>query len=301
MGGTRMFIEVNSDVGVEDLLRGLLIQSGNDAAVALAEHVAGSVDAFVGRDERSRESARHAELRVPQSARPAGARPLHDGARSRDSREGDHRRVPGLLQPLRRARVQLQRHRAAQPQRAAVARPERRRHEDRLYRSGRLLPRDLGRARRHAPDRRRAGRAERRGCATTARRSCSSTASRTSRRTSSTRRAKRSTTRASGAASSSTRAWGSPRTSTSRSRAARTTKLAASMDVMAQLAAPLVRGTAVGEVKVSFDGDAARRRARSSCSPTSWTAASGRACATSCRSFGNERRRRVAAEVSVPT
>ncbi len=48
MGGTRMFIEVNSDVGIEDLLRGLLIQSGNDAAVALAEHVAGSVDAFVG-------------------------------------------------------------------------------------------------------------------------------------------------------------------------------------------------------------------------------------------------------------
>lgn len=48
MGGTRMFIEVNSDVRLEDLLRGLLIQSGNDAAVALAEHVAGSVDAFVG-------------------------------------------------------------------------------------------------------------------------------------------------------------------------------------------------------------------------------------------------------------
>ena len=46
-GGTRMFIEVNSDVGIEDLLRGLLIQSGNDAAVALAEHTAGSVEAFV--------------------------------------------------------------------------------------------------------------------------------------------------------------------------------------------------------------------------------------------------------------
>jgi D-alanyl-D-alanine carboxypeptidase (penicillin-binding protein 5/6) len=43
-----MFIEVNSDVRVEDLLRGLLIQSGNDAAVALAEHLSGSVDAFVG-------------------------------------------------------------------------------------------------------------------------------------------------------------------------------------------------------------------------------------------------------------
>lgn len=47
MGGTRMFIEVGSEVGVEDLLRGLLVQSGNDAAVALAEHVSGSVDAFV--------------------------------------------------------------------------------------------------------------------------------------------------------------------------------------------------------------------------------------------------------------
>lgn len=48
MGGTRMFIEVNSEVGIEDLLRGLLVQSGNDAAVALAEHVSGSLDAFVG-------------------------------------------------------------------------------------------------------------------------------------------------------------------------------------------------------------------------------------------------------------
>lgn len=47
MRGTRMFIEVNSDVVVEDLVRGMLIQSGNDASVALAEHVAGSVDAFV--------------------------------------------------------------------------------------------------------------------------------------------------------------------------------------------------------------------------------------------------------------
>jgi D-alanyl-D-alanine carboxypeptidase (penicillin-binding protein 5/6) len=47
MGGTRMFIEVDSDVLVEDLVRGMLIQSGNDASVALAEHISGSVDAFV--------------------------------------------------------------------------------------------------------------------------------------------------------------------------------------------------------------------------------------------------------------
>ena len=44
--GSRMFIEVNSEVGVEDLIRGMIVQSGNDASVALAEHVAGSESVF---------------------------------------------------------------------------------------------------------------------------------------------------------------------------------------------------------------------------------------------------------------
>jgi len=47
MEGSRMFIEVGKRVSVEDLLKGIIIQSGNDATVALAEHVAGSEDAFV--------------------------------------------------------------------------------------------------------------------------------------------------------------------------------------------------------------------------------------------------------------
>ena len=46
-GGSRMFIDVNSHVRVDDLVHGMLIQSGNDASIALAEHVAGSVEAFV--------------------------------------------------------------------------------------------------------------------------------------------------------------------------------------------------------------------------------------------------------------
>jgi D-alanyl-D-alanine carboxypeptidase (penicillin-binding protein 5/6) len=45
-GGSRMFIEPNMEVTVEDLIRGMVIQSGNDASVALAEHIAGSEDAF---------------------------------------------------------------------------------------------------------------------------------------------------------------------------------------------------------------------------------------------------------------
>ncbi len=46
--GSRMFIEVGTEVTIEDLLRGLIIQSGNDAATALAEHVAGDESAFAG-------------------------------------------------------------------------------------------------------------------------------------------------------------------------------------------------------------------------------------------------------------
>ncbi|GJL80846.1 MAG: D-alanyl-D-alanine carboxypeptidase [marine bacterium B5-7] len=47
MEGSRMFVKVNSKVTVEDLLKGLIVQSGNDASVALAEYVAGSEDGFV--------------------------------------------------------------------------------------------------------------------------------------------------------------------------------------------------------------------------------------------------------------
>jgi len=47
MGGSRMYLDVGSKVSVGELLEGLIVQSGNDASVALAEHVAGSEDAFV--------------------------------------------------------------------------------------------------------------------------------------------------------------------------------------------------------------------------------------------------------------
>jgi len=45
-GGSRMFIDPSMQVSVEDLIRGMVIQSGNDASVALAEYVAGSEEAF---------------------------------------------------------------------------------------------------------------------------------------------------------------------------------------------------------------------------------------------------------------
>lgn len=44
--GSRMFIKEGTFVSLEDLLRGIIIQSGNDASIAVAEHLAGSEDAF---------------------------------------------------------------------------------------------------------------------------------------------------------------------------------------------------------------------------------------------------------------
>jgi D-alanyl-D-alanine carboxypeptidase (penicillin-binding protein 5/6) len=49
---SRMFIQVGTRVAVEDLIRGMIIQSGNDATVLLAEAVGGSVEAFVERMNR---------------------------------------------------------------------------------------------------------------------------------------------------------------------------------------------------------------------------------------------------------
>ncbi len=61
-GGSAMFLKVNSSASVEDLLRGLVIVSGNDAALVLAEGLAGSEEAFVIRMNK-----RAAELGLTKS------------------------------------------------------------------------------------------------------------------------------------------------------------------------------------------------------------------------------------------
>jgi D-alanyl-D-alanine carboxypeptidase (penicillin-binding protein 5/6) len=45
-GGSKMFIRVETQVPVEDLIKGMIVQSGNDACVALAEAIAGSEESF---------------------------------------------------------------------------------------------------------------------------------------------------------------------------------------------------------------------------------------------------------------
>jgi serine-type D-Ala-D-Ala carboxypeptidase (penicillin-binding protein 5/6) len=49
MQGSKMFVDIDSDVKVEDLIRGILIQSGNDACIVVAEGLAGSEEEFANR------------------------------------------------------------------------------------------------------------------------------------------------------------------------------------------------------------------------------------------------------------
>jgi D-alanyl-D-alanine carboxypeptidase (penicillin-binding protein 5/6) len=46
MGGSKMFVKVGNQVSVHDLMRGIIVQSGNDASIALAEHIGGGEDTF---------------------------------------------------------------------------------------------------------------------------------------------------------------------------------------------------------------------------------------------------------------
>jgi len=56
MGGSKTFVEVDTDVTVADLLRGIIVQSGNDACIVVAEALAGSEEAFaLAMTERGRE------------------------------------------------------------------------------------------------------------------------------------------------------------------------------------------------------------------------------------------------------
>jgi D-alanyl-D-alanine carboxypeptidase (penicillin-binding protein 5/6) len=61
MGGSKMFVELNSQVRVEDLVRGVIVQSGNDACIVLAEAISGSEQQFA---ELMNETGRRIGLRA---------------------------------------------------------------------------------------------------------------------------------------------------------------------------------------------------------------------------------------------
>ena len=96
-GGSKMFIEVGNQIAVEDLLKGMIIQSGNDASVALAEHVAGSEARFCRADEPARAAARDDADTFYQCHRLARPGALHHAQGYRAGDNGDDSRIPRIL------------------------------------------------------------------------------------------------------------------------------------------------------------------------------------------------------------
>ena len=64
-----MFVEVGKQVSVENLIQGMIVQSGNDATVALAEKVGGTEADLRADDEHLREAARHDGLALHRTRR----------------------------------------------------------------------------------------------------------------------------------------------------------------------------------------------------------------------------------------
>ena len=77
MPGSRMFIDPKMQVPVEDLIKGMVVQSGNDATMALAEGVGGTVEQFVAAHERAGQGAGHELDHLQKSRRPDRAWPHH--------------------------------------------------------------------------------------------------------------------------------------------------------------------------------------------------------------------------------
>ncbi len=135
-----MFIDTTMTPTVEQLLHGMIVQSGNDASVALAEAVAGTQEQFV---EMMNRQAQAFGLKNTSFRNVTGlTEPGHKSTARDLATIAAHiiRDFPEFYQLLLDQGVQVQQHPAAEPQPAAAPRSERRRHEDRLYRGGRLLP-----------------------------------------------------------------------------------------------------------------------------------------------------------------
>ena len=78
--GSRTFVEVGTQVPVEVLIQGMIVQSGNDATIALAERVGGTEETFAALMNNYAEAARHEGLAFRQQHRAPRAAALHDGA-----------------------------------------------------------------------------------------------------------------------------------------------------------------------------------------------------------------------------
>ena len=143
MPGSRMFIDPKMQVPVDDLIKGMIVQSGNDATMALAEGVGGTVEQFV---ELMNDQAKALGMKGTTYKNPEGLTEPGHTTTARDLAILATRllqRLPGVRALLLDQAVPLPGHarvQRQQPQPAAVPRPDGRWPEDRPHRRRRLLP-----------------------------------------------------------------------------------------------------------------------------------------------------------------
>ena len=136
-GGSTMFAKLNDKIRVEDLLKGVIVQSGNDAAIALAEGIAGTEQTF---SKIENQLAKQIGLTASHFVNATGL-PTRTSTRrrmiSRSSAVTSSRTFP-VLSDLLDAGVHLEQDQAAEPQFAARSRDRRRWPEDRPLRGSGL-------------------------------------------------------------------------------------------------------------------------------------------------------------------
>jgi D-alanyl-D-alanine carboxypeptidase len=143
MPGSRMFIDPKMQVPVEDLVKGMIVQSGNDATVALAEGVGGSVERFV---QLMNTQAKALGLTPPPSRTPKGLTEAGHTTTARDLSMLATRLMRDFPEYVGYYAVKKYRYPGTPAANdnnrnsAAVSRPDGRRPQDRPYRGRRLLP-----------------------------------------------------------------------------------------------------------------------------------------------------------------
>ncbi len=136
-----MFIEVGKQVSVDDLNEGIIIQSGNDACVAMAEHLAGSTDSFASlmNSWAAKLGMNDSHFMNPHGLDAEGHySTAHDMARLGQALIRD---LPEEFKIYSQKSLRVQRHHPAQPQPPAVGSvPASGWRQDRPRQPGRLQP-----------------------------------------------------------------------------------------------------------------------------------------------------------------
>ena len=114
--GSTMFVGINTQVRVEDLIRGIVVQSGNDACIVVAEGLSGTEEAFVEEMNKRAVELGLENSHFRNSHGLEDPESQDDGTGSAQARRAYLSRIPGVLSLFRRARVRLQQHQAAEPQ-----------------------------------------------------------------------------------------------------------------------------------------------------------------------------------------